>query len=241
MAYLTEPQVYELLKKHGLPVPNYKVFKREESPSWSSFPAYLKVVSERIIHKSEVGGVARVKDEKELEERLKEFREKFKEVEEFILVEELSGIEGYCGVKRDSSFSHLVAVGSGGIFLELFKDFVFIPVSASKEETLNKLKESKLYTLVNGFRGFRGNLNLLLEFLELLKELTRKEPELEELDLNPLFISESRVVPADGRAFTSPLPKRREFRPLEPSLLKPKSVAVIGASQNPEKVGNALV
>jgi len=238
---LTEPQVYSLLKEVGAPTPRHKVVKRGEEPAWESFPAYLKIVSEEIYHKSDRGGVVRVSSKEELKGKLKELSEKFPEVEEFIVVEEQKGIEAFIGVKRDPSFLHTVGAGSGGILVELFKDAVFIPLSADKEESLKKLKETKLFKLIEGFRGFKGNLNLFLDFLEKVKELCRKHPEIEELDLNPLFISTERVAPADGKGFTSPPPERREFRELPLELFRPGSVAVIGASNNPAKVGYALI
>ncbi|WP_457681169.1 acetate--CoA ligase family protein [Thermovibrio sp.] len=238
---ITEPEVYSLFKERGIPTPEFTVFKRGEVPKWDKFPAYLKVVSREIVHKSDLGGVLRVESRKELLRAVKELSEKFKEVQEFIVVEELKGIEAFVGVKRDNSFLHAIGAGSGGILVELFKDAVFIPLSATREETLKKLKETKLFKLIEGFRNYKGNLNLFLDFLERLKEFLKENPQIEELDLNPTFISENFVAPADAKGFTSPLPKRREFERLEEELFRPKSVAVIGASNNPQKVGYALV
>ncbi len=90
-------------------------------------------------------------------------------------------------------------------------------------------------------RGIRGNLELLLDFLDKLKLLLKENPQIYELDLNPLFISQDRVVPADGRAFLKLLEKRREFRPLDFELFRPRSIAVIGATVKAGKVGYSLV
>ncbi len=241
MEYLTEPEVYSLLSSYSLPVPKYKVFTRDEFPKWELFPAYLKVVSKEIVHKSDVGGVVKVSSLEELFAKIGEFKEKFKDVKEFVLVEELKGIEAFLGVKRDRAFLHVIAVGIGGIYVELFKDAVFLPLSSTREETLKKLRETKLFELIKGFRGVRGNLELFLDFLDKLKLLLRENPQIYELDLNPLFISQDRVVPADGRAFLKPLEKRKEFRPLDFELFRPRSIAVIGATVKPKKVGYSLV
>ncbi|WP_456455107.1 acetate--CoA ligase family protein [Thermovibrio sp.] len=241
MEYLTEPEVYSLLSSYSLPVPKYVVFTRDEFPKWELFPAYLKVVSREIVHKSEVGGVVKVSSKEEFLLKLNQFKEKFREVNEFILVEELSGIEAFLGVKRDKAFLHVIAVGVGGIYVELFKDAVFLPLSSTRKETLKKLKETKLFKLIKGFRGLKGNLQLFLDFLDRLKLLLKENPQIYELDLNPLFISQSRVVPADGRAFLKPLEKRKEFIPLDSELFRPDSVAVIGATVKAGKVGYSLV
>jgi len=238
---ITEPEVYSLLKEVGAPTPKYLFVKRGETPKWEIFPVYLKVVSSRIYHKSEVGGVLKVYSKEELNGKIEELSRKFPQAEGFLIVEELKGIEAFVGVKRDPSFLHTVGAGSGGIFVELFKDVVFIPISADREETLKKLRETKLIKLIGGFRGLRGNLELFVDFLEKVKELCRKKPEIEELDLNPVFISEDRVAPADAKGFLSPLPKRKEFRELPENLFRPSSIAVIGASKNPKKVGYALL
>ena len=238
---LTEPEVYKLLKTYNLETPKYRLFNRAEFPDWDIFPAVLKIISREKLHKSNVGGVALIFSKDDLKRKIKEFEDNFPEVDEFIVEERISGIEAFVGVKRDSSFSHVLGLGTGGIFLELFKDVVFIPLNSSKEETLYSLKKTKLFKLIMGFRNFKGNLKLFLEFIERLKLLLKEHPEISELDLNPTFITESRVVPADGRALLKEPSKREKFLPLDDEIFRPKSIAVIGASNNPKKVGYALV
>ena len=238
---LTEPEVYKLLSLYGISVPKYLVFEGEELPPWNTFPAVVKVVSKEVIHKSNAGGVLFVKNREELREALSKLRKRFPNAEGFIVEEKLEGIEAFVGVKRDPSFLHVVGAGTGGILVELFKDVVFIPVRSTREETAEQLKKTKLYRLIKGFRNFKGNEELFLDFLEKLKKLLREHPEIYELDLNPTFITDRYVIPADGRALLKEPEERREFKPLPENLFRPKSVAVIGASTNPKKVGYALV
>ncbi len=239
--YLTEPEVYRLLFRYGIPVPDYALVTGEELPPWNTFPAVVKVVSKEVVHKSNAGGVLFVKNREELREALSELRKRFPNAEGFIVEEKLEGIEAFVGVKRDPSFLHVVGAGTGGILVELFKDVVFIPVGSTREETAEQLKKTKLYRLIKGFRNFKGNEELFLDFLEKLKKLLREHPEIYELDLNPTFITDRYVIPADGRALLKEPEERREFKPLPENLFRPKSVAVIGASTNPKKVGYALV
>ncbi len=239
--FLTEPDVYRLLVSYGISVPDYSLFKRGELPSWNTFPAVVKVVSGKVIHKSSAGGVLFVSSREELKRAVSELERKFPEVEEFIVEEKLSGIEAFVGVKRDPSFLHVVGAGTGGIFVELFKDVVFIPLKANREETLEQIKKTELYKLIEGFRNFKGNTELFLDFIEKLKKLLSEHPEIYELDLNPTFITEEYVIPADGRALLKEPERRRNFKPLPDNLFRPESVAVIGASTNPKKVGYALV
>jgi len=238
---LTEPEVYELLSSYSIPVPRYVLFKRGELPKWNSFPAVVKVVSREISHKSNVGGVLFVKSREELREAVSLLEKRFPQVEEFIVEEELSGIEAFVGIKRDPSFFHVLGLGTGGVFVELFKDVVFISVKSTKEELRGQLRKTKLYKLIKGFRNFKGNEELLLDFLEKLKKLLLENPQIYEMDLNPVFITEERVVPADGKAILREPEERREFIPLPDRLFRSTSVAVVGASTNPKKVGYALV
>ena len=239
--FLTEPEVFDLLTKYKIDTLQFKVFRREDLPAWQKFPAVVKVVSRKIIHKSNSGGVVFVNNGEELAEKVKELQEKFPEVDQFIVEEKLSGIEAFVGVKRDFSFSHVIGVGSGGILVELFQDVVFIPVSADEKEINSKLKETKLYRLIEGFRSYQGNLELFVDFLKKLQRLLRENPEIYEMDLNPVFITKERVVPADGRAIIKEPEKKKEFKRLEENLFRPGTVAVIGATPDPRKVGYALL
>jgi acetyl coenzyme A synthetase (ADP forming)-like protein len=238
---LTEPEVYERLKSYGIRTPKFKVFKKGEVPGWSSFPAAVKIVSREKLHKSSVGGVRIINSQEEFERELKELSENFPDVEEFVVEEKLEGIEAFVGVKRDPSFSHVIGVGTGGIFVELFKDVVFVPLDAEEGEILGALSKTKLFKLIIGFRNFKGNLKKFLEFLEKLKIFIRENPEIYELDLNPTFITPNEVIPADGRALLKEPEEKEKFFSLSQDLFRPKTVAVIGASPNPKKVGYALL
>jgi len=238
LKYLTEPEVYSLLKRYGICVPNHLTFGRDEVPIWKSFPAFVKVVSRSIVHKSRGGGVERVESEAELERAVERLKERFPHVEEFIVEEEVKGIEAFVGVKRDPSFSHVIAIGSGGVYVEVFRDVTFIPLDANGQEIEKSLNRTKLPQLLKR-KGI--GLESLIPFLNSLKFLIRENPEISELDLNPTFISEGKVVPADGRAFLSNVERRRAFKPLSDRLFEPKSVAVIGATPKHGKVGYAVL
>ncbi len=239
--FLTEPEVYELLSAYSIAVPRHKVFWKDEIPSWDIFPAVLKVVSREVFHKSDSGGVIFIEKKENFVDAIFTLRSRFPEVDRFIVEEKLHGIEAFVGVKRDFSFLHVVGIGTGGIFVEVFGDVCFIPLKSEREEVRACLRKLKLYSLIKGFRGFKGNESLLLDFLEKLKVLLLENPQIYELDLNPTFITESYVIPADGRAVLKEPEERKEFRSLPENLFRPETIAVIGASSNPKKVGYALI
>ncbi len=216
-------------------------FKRDEFPDWKRFPAVLKVVSKQFLHKTEVRGVAFVKSKEDLKVKLEEFKERFPDVDTFILEEKLSGIEAFVGIKRDPSFSHVVAIGTGGIFVELFKDVTFIPVSSTEEEIERGLRKTKLYNLISGFRNYKGNVAEMVSFIKKLSVLLEENQDIYEMDLNPTFITENRVIPADGRVFLKEKRKRRSFQILDKDLFRPESIAVIGATPKHGKVGYSIL
>ena len=236
MKVLTEPDVYRLLKEHSAAVPEHLVIPKGQEPEWEKFPAYVKVVSEAISHKSSAGGVIRVNSRQELLRALKELEERFPEAEKFLIVEEVKGVEAFVGVKRDRAFLHVIGAGLGGVFVEVLKDVVFLPTGLKEEEKSKKLKETKLYALI-GEEGLKS----LLNFLKKVETLVRENPQIKELDLNPTIISKRGAIPVDGFGIIEPPEERKEFRPLEAELFRPKSIAVIGASPKPHKVGFALL
>ncbi len=238
---LTEPEVYRFLSQFGISVPRYRTFRPTELPEdWGIFPAVVKIVSEKFVHKSEVGGVVVVDSFETLKNWVIETSRRLN-VREFIVEEKLSGVEAFIGVKRDRSFGHVIGIGTGGELVELIDDVIFFPLNSSKGDILKALKKTKLYKLLSGFRNKQGNVELFVDFLFKLTGLIKQKPEIEELDLNPVFISNDRVCPADGRAILSSSEKKRQFRALPPGIFHPKSIAVVGASEKPEKVGYGIL
>ncbi len=241
MKRLTEPEVYELFKKHSLPVPTYKLYKNDPPTDWSLFPCYLKVAWEKLLHKSDSGAVVRCETKEELLKAWEDLKKKFPQAD-FIVEQEVKGVEGFLGVLRDEQFGHVIAVGLGGIYVELIKDAVFIPVDADKKQISRQLKKTKLSKFFDGFRGKFVREEALLEFIRKLAEFIKKNPQIKELDLNPLFLNEDKVIPADARAvLEEPKGQHRKFSPISFEILNPSSIAVIGASKNPQKVGYALL
>src|SRR3989344_5460149 len=95
----------------------------------NNYPIVLKLISEKIIHKTEHKTVAIVKNEEEMGrefDRLLEFARKKKLKIEGILVQEfLKGKEVIIGLKKDETFEHVIMAGIGGIYAELLRDVSF--------------------------------------------------------------------------------------------------------------------
>lgn len=185
-----------LLKKYGYEVLPYGLAKTKEHAAEIAkkigYPVALKVVSEKINHKSDLGGVKiRIKNEKRLENAYDEIIENMgKRKIQGMLVQKMArkGIELIVGGKRDPQFGHMIVVGLGGIYVEIFKDVSARICPVSEKEVREMIKELKAYPLLKGARGQRPvDCESLKKIVKQTCRLMVKE-NVGEIDLNPVII-----------------------------------------------------
>ena len=169
----------------------------------NKYPVVLKLISEKIIHKTDFKAVSIVKNEEEMGrefDRLLEFARKKRLKVEGILVQEFfKGKEVIIGLKKDESFEHVIMVGIGGIYAELLRDVSFRVCPITTEEAEDMLNELKLKKILEGVRGeARVNLKLLKNILVRISKIPEKNKNIKELDINPFIINanEGRLVDA---------------------------------------------
>jgi acetyl coenzyme A synthetase (ADP forming)-like protein len=163
------------------------------------FPVALKLVSERITHKSDVGGVvlglrdeAAVRDAFATIERNLEQRGQRAEMEG-VLVQPMveGGIEVIVGITRDPAFGPLVMFGLGGVQVELLKDVVFRVTPLTDLDAHQMVHGVRGARLLDGYRGAPpGDAPALEEVLLRLSQLAGDHPAIVEMDLNPLRVME---------------------------------------------------
>jgi len=192
--------VDEALSKLNIPVAKFEVsdsLKNVERAAKSfGFPVVLKLVSPEVVHKTEFGGVKIVHDLAELRETASTFLARGK----VLVMEHCSGVEMFLGIKNDATFGHVLLAGVGGIFVEVYKDVAFrvCPINARDAELM--LAELRGKALLQGVRGQKPvNRKALIDAMVRLSRLPEKYPNLEELDVNPLFADEKEVKAADAR------------------------------------------
>jgi acyl-CoA synthetase (NDP forming) len=163
----------------------------------NGYPLTMKIASDVITHKTEVGGVLTyLKTEEEV---LKGFEGivgtgKAKGV---YLQKMVKGNELFIGAKRDPLFGVVVVMGLGGIFTELLKEVTYRIHPFSYEEFERMAGETKADRLMKGFRGSPpADVQKLYEVLQNVGSLMAKYSVIKEIDINPLFMlgSELRVV-----------------------------------------------
>ena len=164
------------------------------------YPLVLKVFSQQILHKSDAGGVkVNLKTRKEVEEGFTEILENAftyapdAEVDG-ILVQKMAppGEEVILGVNRYPGFGHLLMFGFGGIYVELFKNVVFRLAPIGRNTARRMIRSIKGYEMLTGFRGKpHADIEEIERLLVGLSQLVTDNPEIKELDINPLFVHEA--------------------------------------------------
>jgi len=178
------------------------------------YPVVLKIVSPQILHKSEIKGVAlNIGDEKELNTAWNSIAKQIqaKNSNAHILgfmVEKMArpGLEVVIGMKRDPNFGAMLMFGSGGIFVELFKDVAFRFAPINRNDAMEMINETHAKQLLNGFRGQpMADVDALIDNLLRLNELVIENPKIEEIEINPLVMYPlgQGVLALDGRMILS--------------------------------------
>ena len=202
---MADENAYEMLKRYRIPMPEYAFCKKEEELKAAlkkiGFPCVMKVSGD-IIHKTNVNGVRL--DIKTEEEAVKTFQElmKIKGCKKVFVQKMITeGYEIIVGGKKDPQFRCVVALGAGGVFTEFLKDVSFrvCPVSRSDaEEMLREVKFSDL--ILKGFRGQKpADSNSIIEVILSVSKIMENNPQIKELDINPLFAMPEKAIAADVR------------------------------------------
>lgn len=191
---------FEILRAASVPVAPLRLAASEtealrEAAELSS-PLVMKLVSPRVSHKSDVGGVLLGLEGAESVRngyrRLCQVAEKAGiEPPVQVLLQPLlsGGTEMIVGAKRDATFGPVVLVGAGGIFVEVLRDVELRVVPCAEEEWEKMVKGLRVYPVLCGARGRRPrDLSSLFHTLKAVARLVGEFPQIAELDVNPLLL-----------------------------------------------------
>ena len=233
---LSEEISKKLLHAYGIPVTTpYPASTVEEAVKFSKkigYPVVLKILSPDITHKTDVGGVSiNLKNEQMVRKafleiisnaRKKQPDAKIEGVTVQRMVTEKNSLELILGTKKDTSFGAIMMVGSGGITAELFKDRALGFPPLNERLTLRMLESLKIWPLLNGYRGKPPvNIDKLIETLIRLSYFAADYPEIVELDINPLIVSQNEIIALDARMAIDRSLIGKPFEPYSHLVLKP--------------------
>ena len=172
------------------------------------YPVALKIVSDAITHKSDVGGVELgLADEGELRAAAERI---YASAAAAAPGAELSGLavqsmaepgaEVILGITTDQQFGPVLMFGLGGVFVEALKDVAFRVVPLEQRDAAEMIREIQGFPVLEGFRGSPPrDLAALEQMLMQLSSFAESHPEVQELDLNPVFAHERGAVAVDAR------------------------------------------
>ena len=192
--FVPQKAAIELLEAYGIGAPkSAEVGTLDEALKAADaigYPVVLKVESEDVVHKSDSGGVAlNLKDKGALKASFKEMEGRFTGAR-FLVAQFIGddGVEVLFGAKKEEGLGHMVVFGLGGIFVEVLEDAAFALAPLSKSRAIEIMKKLKGYPLLEGVRGKNPvDLDLLADALCRLGRLVTDNPQIVELDLNPVF------------------------------------------------------
>src|SRR4051812_44294394 len=258
---LTAPEGKLVCDAYGIPVPKEGVAISAQDAAklaqGMGFPVVLKIVSPDILHKTEAGGVlVGLKSADEVSkgyETILANAKKYKADAKIdgVQVQQMlkGGTEVIVGSITDGSFGKLVAFGLGGVLVEVLKDVTFRLAPATREDALSMLDGIQAAEMLQGVRGGDPvNRDALADVIVKVSQLVSDFPEISELDLNPVFATKQDATAADVRIVVDfdakPRPATRsndEIVTAMNRIMKPKAVAVIGASAEDGKIGNSVM
>ena len=174
------------------------------------YPVVMKMTSKTTSHKTDVGGV-RVNIQSEAQLRA-EYKDLISKLEERGLLEGLEGViiqemvkgnrEMVCGIATDPQYGPMMMFGLGGVFIEVMKDVTFRIAPLTDVDAKEMIKSVKAYKLLEGARGTKpAQMEQIEETLLRLSQLVNDFKFIDELDINPLLISErtGEGIAVDGR------------------------------------------
>jgi len=206
---LMEHESKSLLLEYGLPVPPLSVCSSAEETIAAAdqlgYPVVMKVVSPDILHKSDIGGVKiglnSAVDIKTAFEDIKQAAQShgsFSGVIIYPLQEE--GTEIIIGAIYDEQFEHALMFGLGGIFVEILQDVSFRLIPLTEYDAREMITEIRAYPVLTGVRGQSPkDIESIVDALLKVSHMVEENPQIRELDLNPIFVYEKGLSVIDAR------------------------------------------
>ncbi len=221
---LTEAESKELLGCYGIPTVVTKIAETEAEAAKLAkeigFPVVLKLFSETITHKTDVGGVQlNLKDEDEVRRAFKAIKtactekagaQHFQGVTVQKMIKLSDGYELILGSSIDPQFGPVLLFGMGGQLVEVFKDKALGLPPLNTTLARRMMETTKIYHALEGVRGRKPvDLAALERLMVGFSQLVAEQPWIKEIDINPMFASADDLVALDARVILHE-PKTKE-------------------------------
>ena len=205
---LTEFESKELLREIGIPVPAQKLTISKEETIFAAenigFPVVMKLMAQDIVHKSDTGAVKlNLKSKEDVDKAYNELMQIPSQMEKKISVQKMVEepiTELIIGMTTDPQFGPALMFGIGGILVELLEDVSFRIAPITEYDAKEMIHEIKGFPILDGYRGKpKADINAIVEVLLKISNLVIKHEEINEMDLNPVFIYDKGLICVDAR------------------------------------------
>lgn len=237
-----------LLAEYGILPSGKQIYSLEEALKTADdigYPVVVKAVSEKIIHKSDQGAVRlNLKNSDDVISAVRSIKTLLgdfsRENKEGLLVQKMvdKGFELLVGARQDPGFGPITMVGIGGIFVELFSDAAPGIGILTRQDVERMLKKTRAGKMLDGFRGQVYDREAIIDLTIRVSRLMAENPDICELDLNPVIVYENGYAIVDTRLIKDPDFIQPSFQQISDwkrksvdAIFNARSVAVIGASR----------
>jgi acyl-CoA synthetase (NDP forming) len=198
---------FALLEKSGFSLLPYLLAGSEDDAIRAArkigYPVAMKIVSPDIEHKTDLGGVkVGIKSEEALRLAYNEIIQNCKGKKiDGVLVQKMArkGVELIIGGKKDPQFGHMIVLGLGGIYVEIFRDISARICPLVPQDVEEMIAELKVHPLLEGARGKKPINRKVLQELVLKSCRFMQKEDIKEMDLNPVVFDENGCDIVDAR------------------------------------------
>jgi acetyl-CoA synthetase (ADP-forming) len=208
---LTPEESRNLMELVGIPFNKSELATSEEEAvemaNQIGYPVVMKIVSPQIVHKTEYGGVKL--DLENVDEVKKAYNDIYINILEKVPEADIKGIsvdkmlkgtELIIGTTIDPQFGQMIMFGIGGIYVEIYQDVSFRLIPINSGDAKDMLNEIKGTPLLEGARGRpKADKTQLVDILIKVSDFVNSNPDIQEMDLNPLLITNEGIVAVDAR------------------------------------------
>jgi acetyltransferase len=219
---LPDELAIELLKEFRIDIPNEIVTGSIEVGTdfaALNFPIAVKATSSDLAHKTDFKAVyLDIRTISEFQDKFKELRENITKITgnpspEILIQQMIEGnVEFFIGTNREGNsqiyerdgkgFGHLLAIGQGGIYTEVYKDIKHVLLPEGREKIEAIFNETKVSKIINGYRGKPALAREpLIDLIMRIEKLLISYPEIISMDINPVMITENRAVVVDIKLY----------------------------------------
>ena len=212
----------EILREHNITIPEQLITSNMDEAiefAVTRFPVVIKATSKDLAHKTDFKAIyLDIRTVSEFEEKIRDLRESITKATRVtspdILIQEMiePNAEFFIGANREgdskiyepdgNGFGHLLAIGQGGIYTEIYKDIQYVLLPTDRDDILSTLNRTKISKIIDGYRGKPQLAKIeLLEMIENIQRMLISYPQIVSIDINPVILTTDRAVAVDIKIY----------------------------------------